>query len=143
MGLVLLGTCTVPFLTYLASRILQGEAVRAHRTTLLLLSVALILPLVLRPALRRLEPLIDAAARRQAEFLGSIPGKYLGIAIFTPAALSLFLELSIIRWQARVLDLFASYRNFSLLGCFAGLGLGYAFRSRKFIPVVLSAPLLR
>lgn len=142
MGLVLLGTCTVPFLTYLASRILQGEAVRAHRTTLLLLSVALILPLVLRPALRRLEPLIDAAARRQAEFLDSIPGKYLGIAIFTSAALSLFLELSIIRWQASVFELFAFYKNFSLLACFAGLGLGYALGSRKFIPLFLSVPLL-
>ena len=67
MGLLLLGTSTVPFLTYLASRMLQGEALRAHYTTLLLIIIALILPLAVRPFLRRLEPLIDAGARHQAD----------------------------------------------------------------------------
>ena len=141
MGFVLLGTCTVPFLTYLTSRIMRGDTVGAHRTTLLLIAVALILPLALRPILRRLEPLIDAAARRQAEFLHSMPDRYVGVAIFTSAALSLFLELSIIRWQATVFELFAFYKNFSLLACFAGLGLGYALGSRKLIPLFLAVPL--
>jgi SAM-dependent methyltransferase len=142
MGFILLGTCTVPFLTYLTSRILQGDAIAAHRTTLLLIVVALILPLALRPILRRLEPLIDAAARRQAEFFHSVPDKYVGVAIFTSAALSLFLELSIIHWQGTVFELFAFYKNFSLLACFAGLGLGYALGSRRLIPLLLSVPLL-
>jgi hypothetical protein len=141
MGFLLLGTATVPFLTYLSSRILQGEALGAHRTTLLLIIVALTLPLAFRPLLRRLEPIIDAAARRQAEFLDSTPDRYLGLAIFTSAALSLFLELSIIRWQATVFELFAFYKNFSLLACFAGLGLGYALGSRKLIPLFLAVPL--
>jgi hypothetical protein len=140
--LILVGTGTVPFFTYLASRLLLGEAVGSHRATLLLLVVALILPLALRPILRRLEPVIDAAARRQAEFLHSTPDKYAGLAIFTSAALSLFLELSIIRWQATVFELFAFYKNFSLLACFAGLGLGYALGSRKHIPLFLAVPLL-
>jgi SAM-dependent methyltransferase len=142
MGFLVLGTSTLPFLTYLASRIMQGEPLQGHYTTLLLTIVALVLPLFLRPVLRRLEPLIDAAAERQAEFLHSIPHGYLGIAIFTSAALSLFLELSIIRWQATVFELFAFYKNFSLLACFAGLGLGYALGSRKLIPLFLTAPLL-
>lgn len=142
MGLVLLGTGTVPFLTCLASRIMLGEALRAHYATLLLIVIALILPLAVRPYLTRLEPLIDAAARRQAEFLNSIPERYLGVAIFASAALSLFLELSIVRWQATVFELFAFYKNFSLLACFAGLGLGYALGSRKLIPLFLAVPLL-
>ena len=142
MGFLLLGTATVPFLIYLSSRILQGETLGAHRTTLLLVFVALALPLALRPLLRRLEPIIDAGALRQAEFLLSIPDKYVGVAIFTSAALSLFLELSIIRWQATVFELFAFYKNFSLLACFAGLGLGYALGSRKLIPLFLTVPLL-
>ena len=141
MGLLLLGTTTVPFLTCLASRIMLGEALRAHRTTLLLIIIALILPLAIRPFLSRLEPLIDAAARGQAEFLNSIPDRYVGVAIFTSAALSLFLELAMIRWQATVFELFAFYKNFSLLACFAGLGLGYALGSRKLIPLVLALPL--
>jgi hypothetical protein len=106
MGLLLLGTGTVPFLTHLASRILQGETLRAQYATLLLIIIALILPLAVRPFLQRLEPLIDAGARRQAEFLNSIPDRHVGLAIFTSAALSLFLELSIIRWQATVLQEF-------------------------------------
>jgi spermidine synthase len=142
MGFLLLGTSTVPFLTYLSSHILQGEALGAHRTVFLLIIAALILPLALRPLLRRLEPIIDAAAHRQAEFLHSTPDRYLGVAIFASAALSLFLELSIIRWQATVFELFAFYKNFSLLACFAGLGLGYALGSRKLIPLFLAVPLL-
>jgi hypothetical protein len=141
MGLALLGTVTVPFLTYLSSRLLEGDTLAAHRPTLLLIFIALIVPLVLRPTLRKLEPLIDAAGRRQAEFLHSIPDEYLGICIFTSAALSLFLELSIIRWQATVFELFAFYKNFSLLACLAGLGLGYALGSRKVIPLFLAVPL--
>jgi SAM-dependent methyltransferase len=71
-----------------------------------------------------------------------MPDRYVGLAIFTSAALSLFLELSIIRWQATVFELFAFYKNFSLLACFAGLGLGYALGSRKLIPLFLTVPLL-
>jgi hypothetical protein len=141
MGFLLLGTAIIPFLTYLSSRILLGEALGAHRTAFVFILLAPILPLALRPLLRRLEPIIDTAALRQSEFLDSTPDKYLGIAIFTSAALSLFLELSIIRWQGTVFELFAFYKNFSLLACFAGLGLGYALGSRKLIPLFLAAPL--
>jgi SAM-dependent methyltransferase len=141
IGFLLPGTAAVPFLIYLSSRILQGERFEAHRAVFLLMLVAFVLPLALRPFLGRLEPLIDRAASRQAEFLHSMPENYLGVAIFTSAALSLFLELSIIRWQATVFELFALYKNFSLLACFAGLGLGYALGSRRLIPLFLAAPL--
>ena len=142
MGFLLMGTAVIPSLTYLSSRVLQGEPWGVHRGALLLVLVALTLPLVFRPLLRRLEPVIDAGARRQGEFLQSMPDRYVGLAIFTSAALSLFLELSIIRWQATVFELFAFYKNFSLLACFAGLGLGYALGSRKLIPLFLTVPLL-
>jgi hypothetical protein len=59
----------------LSSRILQGETLEAHRSVFLLIFEALILPLALRPLLRRLEPIIDAAAGRRAEFLDSTPGQ--------------------------------------------------------------------
>jgi hypothetical protein len=61
---------------------------------------------------------------------------------FISAALSLFLELCIIRWQSSVLPFFAFYKNFSLLTCFVGLGLGYALAARDRIPLVIVLPSL-
>ena len=142
MGLMLLGTGAAPILVYLASRILQNQPIGSHRSIFLAIVAALVPSLALQPLLKRLEPLIDAAGLRQAEFLDSMPGKYLGAAIVIAAALSLFLELAIIRWQATVFELFAFYKNFALLACFAGLGLGYALGGRKLIPLFLTAPLL-
>jgi hypothetical protein len=47
------------------------------------------------------------------------------------AALSLFQELAVIRWQGTVWEFFAFYKNLGLLSCFAGLGLG-ACSARRF-----------
>ncbi len=58
------------------------------------------------------------------------------------AALSLVLELALIRWQSSVLEFLAFYKNFSLLACFAGLGLGYALATRDRIPLLTVIPLL-
>lgn len=92
--------------------------------------------------LRKLEPRIDANAREQAEFLSVVPSRYTDLAIFGAAALSLFLELAVIRWQGTVFEFFAFYKNFSLLCCFAGLGLGYALAGGDRIPLGLTIPLL-
>jgi hypothetical protein len=58
------------------------------------------------------------------------------------AVLSLFLELTLIRWQSSVLAFLAFYKNFSLLACFAGLGLGYALAARDRILLLMVVPLL-
>jgi spermidine synthase len=50
--------------------------------------------------------------------------------------------LAIIRWQSSVLEFLAFYKNFSLLACFAGLGLGYALAARDRIPLLMVVPLL-
>jgi hypothetical protein len=89
-----------------------------------------------------LEPRLDANARQQYEFLANLPSRYIDLAIFGSAALSLFMELAIIRWQATVFEFFAFYKNFSLLACFAGLGLGYALAGRRQIPLLFTIPLL-
>ncbi len=91
---------------------------------------------------RSLEPAAERAAREQAAFLDSIPPRYINLAIFGAAALSLCLELSLIRWQSSAFEFFAFYKNFGLLSCFAGLGLGYALASRPCIPLVLTIPAL-
>ena len=93
-------------------------------------------------ALKKLVPFIDASAQAQARFLDTLNAKYADAAILFSAALSLFLELCIIRWQSSVLPFFAFYKNFGLLSCFVGLGLGYALAARDRIPLVIVLPLL-
>ena len=85
---------------------------------------------------------IDSNAQEQNDFLDFLSPRYIDWAIFGAAALSLFLELAIIRWQGTVFEFFAFYKNFSLLCCFAGLGLGYALADRRSIPLALTIPML-
>ena len=93
--------------------------------------------------LLRLEPHVLKESLDQAAFLETIPDRSLSMAIAASAALSLFLELAIIRWQGSIFEFFAFYKNYGLLACFAGLGLGYALsRSKEGIPLILTLPLL-
>jgi spermidine synthase len=108
----------------------------------LLVSGAIVVTLALRYALRRLEPFLDASAAAQARFLDTLKSKYVDVAIVSAAALSLVLELAVIRWHGSVLEFLAFYKNFSLLACFAGLGLGYALANRSRIPLLLVIPML-
>ena len=92
--------------------------------------------------LRRIMPFIDSTAREQADFLDTFSSNWADIAILLSAALSLCLELSMIRWQSTILPFFAFYKNFSLLACFIGLGVGYALAKRDRIPLLSVIPLL-
>jgi spermidine synthase len=92
--------------------------------------------------LLRLEAPLDALGAEQAAFLDRLPVAHVGAAVAGSAALSLFLELAMIRWQGTVWEFFAFYKNLGLLSCFAGLGLGYALARRDRVPLVLTAPLL-
>lgn len=92
--------------------------------------------------LKDVRPLVDLVAFEQANFLDRLNPKYIDVAIVSSAALSLFLELAVIRWQSTVMEFFAFYKNIGLLACFAGLGLGYALAHRGRIPLVLTLPLL-
>jgi len=91
---------------------------------------------------RKLEPTLDANAWAQTQFVDTLDSRYIDLAIAASAALSLFLELALIRWQSSVLEFLAFYKNFSLLACFAGLGLGYALATRDRIPLLMVIPLL-
>ena len=108
----------------------------------MLLAAAGVASLALYYLLRKLEPFLDADALAQAHFLDTLNPKYVDLAIVCSASLSLFLELALIRWQGSVLEFLAFYKNFSLLACFAGLGLGYALAARTRIPLLLVLPLL-
>src|SRR5262245_27853419 len=108
----------------------------------LLFGSALLAAAALHRLLKRLEASLDNNAAAQACFLDGLELKYVDVAIAFSAGLSLFLELALIRWQSSVLEFLAFYKNFSLLACFAGLGLGYALARRPHIPLVLVIPLL-
>ena len=91
----------------------------------------------------RFEPHILKSSQNQAAFLEAISTRFLPLAIVGSAALSLFLELAVIRWQGTIFEFFAFYKNYGLLACFAGLGLGYALsRNEEGIPLSLTLCLL-
>ena len=58
------------------------------------------------------------------------------------AGLGIFAELSIIRIHASYFQLFAYFKNISLLSAFLGLGVGYALASRRTLRLYLVMPLL-
>ena len=84
---------------------------------------------------------IDSQADRQAQFLDTIPKQWLGWAIALSAALGLFAELTVIRWQGTVWLFFAFYKNLGLLACFAGLGIGYSICHHRRLPLICTVPL--
>jgi SAM-dependent methyltransferase len=54
-----------------------------------------------------------------------------GLELFVLSAVSLFLELLIIRWMSADIRLFTLLRTFPLLACFIGLGTGFALGKDK------------
>jgi hypothetical protein len=143
--LALAGSGLAPLITLLASRYIQDGVFPWSKLPLYSLIALVIvgLALVLHRLLGRLTGDFERAASDQAAFLRSeLPERWVGRAILASAALSLFLELAIIRWQATVFPFFAFYKNLSLLSCFAGLGLGYSLGRRERVPLFLTLPVL-
>jgi spermidine synthase len=93
-------------------------------------------------AARRLGPALETLSGDQAAWPDWLSGRRLDLAIAAAAAVGLFLELMLIRWHGTVFEVFAFYKNVSLMACFLGLGIGYALAGRLHIPLVLSLPLL-
>jgi hypothetical protein len=145
LTLAVAGSGLAPLVTIFASSYLQhGSLPWLDLPVYLLMAVALVvLALSVGKLLRRLEGPMDSAAAGQAAYLlKELPERWVTSAIFFAAALSLFLELAVIRWQATVFPFFSFYKNLSLLSCFAGLGLGYALSRRDRAPLFLTLPLL-
>ena len=71
-------------------------------------------------------PQLEAALDRHDDAIEAIGPERLGLWIMLASGLGLFIELMLIRWHASMFQLFALYKNVSLLAAFLGLGLGYA-----------------
>ncbi len=144
MAVIAFGSFSILAVLPLANATASGElsTVSFVAQGLGLVCLAMILTVAFYYALKRVLPFIDAGSSAEASFLDSLDAKYTDVAILFSAALSLFIELGVIRWQSSVLPFFAFYKNFSLLACFLGLGLGYALATRDRIPLVIVLPLL-
>jgi spermidine synthase len=146
LTLAFVGSLFLPPLAYLSSPKPGAEISNASDSVIWLIGYAVLATLALIAfyrSLRKLEPYLDRLAHEQVAFLETIFGRSLSIAIVASAALGLFLELAVIRWQGTIFEFFAFYKNYGLLACFAGLGLGYALsRNEDGIPLALTMPLL-
>ena len=58
------------------------------------------------------------------------------------SVLSLFLEMLMIRWVSSEIRIFAYFKNFVLVACFLGFGLGCYFSRRRVQLIAMIAPLL-
>jgi SAM-dependent methyltransferase len=87
-------------------------------------------------------PRLDAQMRRHTDAVDALPLRHNWLWVALAAGAGLYLELVLIRFHGSCFQLFAFFKNFSLLACFLGLGIGYALGGRRtlFTPLVL--PLL-
>ncbi len=76
------------------------------------------------------------------EFKPNILKNNIYILIALAAGLGLFLELAIIRIHSSYFQLFAYFKNLSLLSCFLGLGIGYSFSKVRLYSLNWTFPLV-
>jgi spermidine synthase len=144
VALIVTGTLFVPLVTAFCSR-LNDASPWSVASALAYAGIALALAaaaFVVFRVLRAFTPALDDLFVSQTQHLDDMPIRWVDAAIFASAALSLFLELTVIRWQGTVFEFFAFYKNFTLLSCFAGLGLGYSLAGRDRTPLPAVLPLL-
>src|SRR5258707_3633739 len=146
LTLAFVGCLVLPGLAYITSPTESGVISPAGETFLKVaayIGISLAALIGFRLLALRLERYLLRESQNQAAFLEDISYRFLPLAIVGSAALSLFLELAVIRWQGTIFEFFAFYKNYGLLACFAGLGLGYALsRNEEGIPLSLTLCLL-
>jgi SAM-dependent methyltransferase len=76
---------------------------------------------------------VNGPAPSLTAMVGGMTPPQLRLAVMVTAGLTLLLELALIRWQAALFPVFALYKNFILLACFCGIGLGYAMARRGLV----------
>lgn len=87
-------------------------------------------------------PWLGAVLDGHTESMDAIPVSRLGLWIALAAGLGLYAELMVIRLHASYFQLFAYFKNVSLLSCFLGLGIGYALGPKRPLTTPLMLPIL-
>jgi len=90
---------------------------------------------------RRWQPGLLRMLERHTSAIDGIPVSRLAWWIMLAAGAGLFLELALIRVHASYFQLFAYFKNVSLLSCFLGLGIGYAIGRARWLATPLALPL--
>jgi spermidine synthase len=105
---------------------------------LLLISVAAVL--IVHVIFKRLRSTVAGrgAAEDRVEDLGGFSYRQLVLVSF----LSLFAEMMVIRWVSSEIRIFAYFKNFVLVACFLGFGLGCYLCRRRIQLIAMIAPLL-
>jgi len=96
----------------------------------------------MRALLSRWQGWWDHLHDSHSHFIDTIPANWLRASVFTASALTLYLEMVMVRWHASCFHAFAIFKNVSLLSCFLGLGIGYGLSSRHRIQLAAVLPLL-
>jgi spermidine synthase len=89
-----------------------------------------------------LDTCIKKSSASLAEWVEDQSQKSIYISIIALAGLTLFLELVLIRWLSGLFPVFLLYKNFILLACFCGIGIGYALSQKQTKLLFASLPLL-
>jgi SAM-dependent methyltransferase len=84
----------------------------------------------------------DAVHDEHSDHLDRLPANWTRTAIFLASALTLYVEMVMVRWHGTCFHAFAIFKNVSLLSCFLGLGIGYGLSGRKRITLASFLPLL-
>jgi SAM-dependent methyltransferase len=71
-----------------------------------------------------------------------LPPEFSYRRLFILSVLALFLEMLMIRWISSEIRIFAYYKNFVLIACFLGFGLGCALCRRRVYPLATALPIL-
>jgi len=95
----------------------------------------------LKQAVSRIDAWMTSCSAEIRDWTDRAPVRAIQLLVIAAAALSLFLELLIIRWEASIFAVFALYKNFTLLSCFCGLGIGYAKADDRQLALPASLPM--
>jgi hypothetical protein len=107
--------------------------------TFLLLITALAVFLVYR-VFRRLGTTTRPSTGREVDI--EELGGFSYVQLVSISVLGLFLEMLMIRWVSSEIRIFAYFKNFVLVACFLGFGLGCYLCRRRVQLMALTAPLL-
>lgn len=121
------------------SRLLQSLPLPLSSLTFLLLIAALSISLVYQ-VFRRLRD--DAGAPGRLEVRAQELGGFGWTRLALISLLSLFVEMLMIRWVSSEIRIFAYFKNFVLVACFLGFGLGCYLCRRRVQLSALATPLL-
>jgi hypothetical protein len=84
----------------------------------------------------------DALHETQYDVLERLPPRWTRAAVVVASALTLYVEMVLVRWHASCFHAFAIFKNVSLLSCFLGLGIGYGLGGKRRSTLAAFLPLL-